>query len=184
MQPAGRLLFALALAGSLAAQEPAETPPPAKTSARLKQEIQVGLPKYTPPPPKVLDLPGSNLPEDDPALLALPTVTVREKRPQRIEPNDLLKKRELNKKFAREYRDSLSGLDSLLNRFTLPILSPSAAERGRALHVQRQFEDVRRISEIGKAADAENSAALNADVEKTKQDLTWRNRPAGEGRKN
>jgi hypothetical protein len=184
MQPASLLSLALVLAGSLAAQQPAATSGPAKTSLRLKQEIQGSLPKYAPPPPQVPGLPISNVPEEEPNILALPKFTVREKRAHRIEPNDLLTTRELNRKFAREYRNSLSGLDALLNRFTIPILSPSAAERGRALHVQRQFEDAHRIAEIGKAADADNSTALQADVEKTKKDLTWRNRPAGDGRKN
>lgn len=129
----------------------------------------------------MLDRPKA--PAPDPEVFDLPKVTVREKRLQRIEADDLLTKRELNRKFARDYRNSLSGLDAALNRFTIPIFSASPAERGRALAEQRRLEDIRRIAEIGKAADAENSAVLKADVDKSEKSMEWRNRPAGEGRK-
>jgi hypothetical protein len=173
-------LLMLALAGPLAAQDPARPPAAAKPSARLKEEIRAALPAFAPPTPKA---PGELAPpEGDPHVLALPKVTVREKRSPRIVPDELLTERELNKKLAAEYRGSLKGLDALLNRFTIPILSPSAAERGRALRDQRTLEDARRLADLGRQADAENAAALDADLAKTGKDMAWRNRAAGEGR--
>lgn len=179
MKSAGIPLLALALAGSLAADEPAP-PKPAKTSSRLIQEIQATLPKYSPPSPKPLNQPKEL--ENDPDILALPKITVREKQPPRIIADELLTERELNKKLAREYRDSLSGLDAVLNRFTIPIFSASPAERGRALRDRRTFEDAHRIGEIHRQTDPASAKSLKADLEKSVKEMEWRNRPAGEGR--
>lgn len=107
MRSAGLPLLAFALAGSAwAAEEPAPAKP-AKTSSRLAREIQATLPKYAPPAPKPSGLPDAVA--DDPEVLALPKLTVKEKRPPRIDPDELLTKRELNKKLTRVYRDSLNG---------------------------------------------------------------------------
>jgi hypothetical protein len=81
MKPSGFHLLVFFVAGPLAAQEPVETPRSAKTSTRLTQEIRVTLPKFTPPPPPVLDQPKSDGTEDDPNVLALPKFTVKEKTP-------------------------------------------------------------------------------------------------------
>lgn len=181
MKSAGLHLFAFALAGSSLAAEDATTPGPAKTSSRLAQEIRVVLPKYAPPVPQPLNQPKELA--GDPDALALPKVTVREKRLPRIDPDELLVERELNKKFTRVYRESLNGgLDRFLNSFTIPILSASPAERGRAIAVSRKFSDIGRIAELHKELDPKNAAELKAEVKQSERAMDRLDRPAGDGR--
>jgi hypothetical protein len=183
MKAAGLPLLVLAAVGALAAEEAAPATP-ARTSLRLGQEIRAALPKFTPVPAKVLDRPNTNADETDPGLLALPKVTVREKRLPRIDADELLTERELNKKMASTYRASLvNGLDRFLNSFTIPIFSASPAERGRELVVERKFEDIGHIADLHRRIDAENSAALKADLTNSEHAMDWRDRPAGDGRK-
>jgi hypothetical protein len=183
MKAAGLPLLLLAAAGSITAED---TPPAptGKISPRLGHEIRATLPTYTPPAPRVLDRPNTSADESDAELLALPKVTVREKRPPRIDPDELLTEGELNKKMARTYRESLvNGLDRFLNSFTIPIFSASPAERGRDLVVQRKFEDIGRIAILHRTVDAENSAGLKADLAKSERAMDWQDRPAGDGLK-
>lgn len=183
MKPAGFHLLIFVVAGILTAQEPAPAST-AKVSGRLKEVVRTSLPAYTPPPPKVLDQPKSDGTESDPDLFALPTLKVREKRAPRIDPAELLAKRELDKKLARAYRESLAtGLDAFLNSFPIPLFSASPAERGKSLEDQREFADAYRISELRRQVDGENADQLKADLKQTERDIEWRQRPAGDGRK-
>jgi hypothetical protein len=187
MKPAGFHLLIFVVTGPLAAQEPTESATDRKISARLTQEIRVALPKFTPPPPPVLDQPKNDGTEDDPDVLALPKFTVKEKRAQRIEPSDLLTSKELSKKFKADYKKSLTGLDAALNSFVIPIVSapislrdPSPlAARGRELYRARRIEDLNRTIEAGKLGDKENSAALKNEVTEMHRAQDWQNRVTG-----
>ncbi len=180
MKTAGLHLLGLIATMSLAAEE---IPPPTspKTSDRLKTEIRASLPRYLAPVPKDINELGRLSLESDPDLFALPKLTVREKRPPRIEANDLLTPRALNKKFALEYDRSLTGLDRVLNGFTIPLFSPSFGARGRAAFQARQFSDIRHVIEIGRLADPQNTTLASEKVD-LREALDRQNRPAGEGR--
>lgn len=139
MKTAGSILFFFAAAGSLPGGEEAAVA--SGTSARLSAEIRAGLPAYTPPPTKPRNAPAAAT-TPDPDVLELPKLTVREKAQQRIMPNDLMTPRALNKKFAADYKRSLKGLDAVLNSFSIPLISPSLAARGRAQYRAQQYRDM------------------------------------------
>lgn len=131
MKPTGFHLLVFAVAGPLAAQEPAEPAPERKTSARLTQEIRVTLPKFTPPPP-VLDQPKSDGTETDPNVLALPKFTVKEKRPPTHDPDVWLTKSAIQHKAMAAYRESMTDFEWALNSWFIPLFTPPASARARA----------------------------------------------------
>jgi hypothetical protein len=138
MKAAGSILLFFAAAGSLPAEEAVVA---SGTSARLSAEIRASLPAYTPPPTEPKNAPAAAT-TSDPDVLELPKLTVREKAQQRITPNDLMTPKALNKKFAADYKRSLKGLDEVLNSFSIPLISPSLAARGRAQYRAQQYRDM------------------------------------------
>jgi hypothetical protein len=162
--------FALACA---AAEEPAR-----KLSEHLTREIRATLPAYAPPPASPVSTNPPPQPSD-PDTLVLPNVVVKEKHQPRLEPDDLLTTKELNKKFARSYKNSLVGLDAVLNGFSIPFVSPSLAARGRAARDYRRLEDFDHFVESTKAADPKISAGLKKAVLDMIRADEWQNRPAG-----
>ena len=107
MKPAGLPLLAFALAAPLAAEEMAAVAP-TKTSARLTEEIRTALPKFTPPPPPVLDQPKDLEIEAD--VLRLPKFTVKEKRPPTHNPDVWLTEKAVQQKAMAAYKQSLTDL--------------------------------------------------------------------------
>ncbi len=148
MKPAGYLLFIpVGLAGIAdAASEPAST---GLVSAEIKAHIREGLPNYE-PPPAIRPAGEGDSPiftENhplDPDVLVLPKLTVKEKREL---PGDaaryLLGSREYNRKMRNLYRDELAkdgALESFLNSHTIPLFSPSAAAKGRAIALGQELD--------------------------------------------
>jgi hypothetical protein len=175
MKAAGPLSLALVLTGTLAS---AEAPAASSLSARISAEIRTGLPAYAPPPARPKDTPGE-VATPDADVLQLPKLTVREKVPPRIVPNDLMTPRALNRKFALDYKKSLKGLDAVLNGFSIPLFGPSLAARGRAQYTARRYQD---LSFVMHAAEGEEPAVTNglqkAEAE-MQQAIERQNRPAG-----
>ncbi|HEY0864687.1 MAG TPA: hypothetical protein VGD97_11325 [Lacunisphaera sp.] len=132
MKPAGFHLLVFAVAGTLVAEEPTGSTPERKTSARLTQEIRVALPKFTPPPPPVLDQPKSGGTEADPNVLALPKFTVKEKRPPTHDPDVWLSRSAIQHKAMAAYRESMTDFEWALNSWFIPLFSPPASVRARA----------------------------------------------------
>jgi hypothetical protein len=156
MKPTGFHLLVFVVAGPLAAQEPAETAPDRKTSARLTQEIRVTLPKFTPPPPPVLDQPRNSGTEDDPNVLALPKFTVKEKRPPTHDPDVWLTDRAIQQKAMAAYENAKS------------------------------LAEIKRVHDLlGRVSARDSKAAAELEQERVKMDQAeyWQSRPAGDGRK-
>jgi hypothetical protein len=185
MKP-GLHLLPFVMAGSLAAQEPAELPKPAKTSARLKQEIQGSLPKYTPPPPQLLGPPDLPAIEQDPNVLALPTVTVRETRPRNHDPDLWLTDRAIQQKALAAYKQSMTELEWALNSWFIPLVSPPAAARARSAYATNkamaELQRVHRLLNLISAVDAKGATELEKERVKMDQTEYWQSRPAGHGR--
>lgn len=183
MKPAGLILlvpagFALISFAAETEAKPAATTPPT-LSQRLKQEIAAKLPAFVPPPanPVVSRTPP---PADaDADVLVLPKVTVQERRQPRIDPNDMLTTQALDEKLAKEFLDSLKGLDAILNGFSIPLLSPSLAARGRALHKARKLEDLNHTIEAIKQVDPKTSAELQKAVNDMQRAEDWQDRVTG-----
>ena len=180
MRPAGPLLLLLtASPACLTADGPTEASP-SQTSARLSQEIRATLPKFSPPPPQPPPVPASApAAPRDPDVLELPTMTVRAKHAPRIDPLDLLTKPAREKQRAVDFKNSLKGLDAILNGFSIPILSPSMAERGWRAEQARQLQDLNDIANLVRALDPAAAADLKQVATEAKRAIEQQDRPAG-----
>lgn len=187
MKPTGFHLLVFAVAGPLAAQEPAEPAPERKTSARLTQEIRVTLPKFTPPPPPVLDQPKSDGTETDPNVLALPKFTVKEKRPPTHDPDVWLTNKAVQQKAMAAYKQSLTDVEWALNSWYIPLFGSSPAARARAAYEnQKKMSELHHVHRLFKViSTADPGAGDDLEKERVKMDQAeyWRSRPAGDGRK-
>jgi hypothetical protein len=171
------LLCVVATTTALADQA-AEQTSAGKTSSRLASEIRAFFPKYAPPSPNASAKSGLSSPAD-PDVLVLPKVVVKEKAPPRINPNDLLTARELDKKLAREFRNSLTGLDALLNGFSIPLIGPSMAARGRAAYKAQRLKDLNDFVGATKAADPKSATEMNKAVNEMNAADDWQHRVVG-----
>ncbi|MBL9218169.1 MAG: hypothetical protein JNG82_06760 [Opitutaceae bacterium] len=152
MKPAGFPLLILAVAGTLAAQEPA------RTSARLAQEIKAALPRYEPPPPPVLDQPKA-LPAD-PDILVLPKVTVKEYRPPTHDPDAWLTNKAVGQKAMAAYKQSMTDLEWALNSWFIPLVTPPASARARSAYRTNKFgNEVIRLGSLMDRISAEDPKA-------------------------
>lgn len=183
MKPAGLPSLFLALAGLLAAQETAPVAP-IKTSTRLRQEISAALPKYTPPPPRLLDQPNDIA--TDPDIFALPKITVKEYRPPTHDPDVWLTDKAVQQKAMAAYQQSLTDLEWALNSWYIPILgsSPSARARG-SYATQRKMSELQRVHRLFNlvsTTDPKAGSELEKERVKMEQAEYWQQRPAGHGR--
>jgi len=174
----GFSLFCVVEAVSLLADPPPGNAQTAKLSSRLTEEIRASLPKYTSSsatqPQK--SEPTSRYSSD---LLILPKVIVNERPPPRVEPNDLITTKALDKKLARDFKNSLTGLDAFLNGFSIPLVSPSMTARGRAAYKARKRGELNNSIRSISAADATAGGKLkNAATEMDKAE-DWQNRVTG-----
>ena len=187
MKPAGFHLLIFVVAGPLAAQEPAKSLSDRKTSARLTQEIRVALPKFTPPPPPILDRPKSDGTEDDPNVLALPKFTVKEKRPPTHDPDVWLTNKAVQQKAMAAYKQSLTDLEWALNSWYIPLFGSSPSARARASYEnQKKMSELQHVHRLFRAISTTDSrAGGDLEKERVKMDQAeyWQSRPAGDGRK-
>ncbi len=175
MKPAGLLLPVIGLATVLSAAE-AE---PARISREISAKIREGLPSYQPPASTSeggsagTDGPQTN----DPNLLILPKLTVEEKRLPRDAADQLMNRDAFKRKMEPLYLDEIAKdgpLNYLLNNFTIPILSPSKAERGKAIYQRRELDRLRHVSDAARPLDPNATKTMEREL-----DNTHTTRPAG-----
>jgi len=173
MTPVGfSLLCIVATTYPLAAQsvEPTST---GKLSSRLASEIRSSLPKYEAPPPCAADKPETASPSPDADILVLPKVVVKERAQRRIIANELMTSKALDKKLAREFKNSLEGLDAILNGFSIPLISPSMAARGRDAYKARRMNDLNTFIESTNAIDPKASSEMKKAVNEMNDAEIW-----------
>lgn len=142
MRPAGFLLLVPAGFACLAtADEPAST---GLLSNGVKAHIRAGLPAFQPKPATAPAAePDSSQPTTESNVLILPKLTVKERRLPSDAADHLMKPSSFKRKMSNLYFDELDRigpLHSLLNRFTIPLLSPSRVERGKAIQLNRELD--------------------------------------------
>jgi hypothetical protein len=163
---------------SLLADQPSGNAGTSKLSSRLAEEIRASFPKYSPSPAT----PSSKTEITSPAssdLLVLPKVIVNERPPPRVEPNDLMTTKALDKKLARDFKNSLTGLDAILNGFSIPLVGPSMKARGRAAYKARKRSELSDLIRSTSAADARAGAKLNDAANDMDKAEDWQNRLTG-----
>ncbi len=170
-----RLGLVFALSSLLRADDDGpKKPAPTTASPDVAQRIQVGLPKYDPPPPAPSEpKPGDPVkpttPEDiarmanpdNADVLVLPKMTIKQKPRPRLNPQLVATPQALG---ADLYKQRASDLERALNKFTLPLFGSSA--EARALEEYRRERakelnlDVLNISKALQQADPAAAKAL------------------------
>lgn len=169
MKPAG--LLPLLSAGLVTVVLSAQTST-GLVSRETKARILEGLPTYHPPAPKTETNGDTAAPTQttDPNVLILPKLTVKEKRLPPDAADHLMSRRDFKRKMENLYLDSLAEegpLNLLLNSFTIPILSPSKAERGQALSTRREIERMNHVSETRRSIDPEAAKKFKQETDNT-----------------
>lgn len=174
MKPAGLLLPLVGLATALSAAGPSA----AIISREISAKIREGLPAYQPSAPRPEDEAAeTNLQTTDPDVLILPKITVKEKRLPADAADHLMSRREFNRRMENLYFDALveeGPLSVLLNNFTIPLISPFKATRGRVIYRQRELERLRHVSDSLRTLDPDAAGKFEREL-----DNTHTTRPAG-----
>lgn len=175
MKPTGtRLLLSIGLVTAAPAVDPAS----GIISQEIAAKIREGLPAYTPPEPN----PEGENPDPTPQttdrnVLILPKLTVKGKALPSDAADHLMSKRDFKRKMENLYLDTLAedgSLNVLLNRFTIPILSPSKADRGRAIYRSRELDRLNHVNEASRLI-----SPVTAKKYPQELDNTHTTRPAG-----
>lgn len=142
---------------------PSTSPAPDKAAAARPATILPGLPTYAPPPPtepKKLDQPA-----EDPEMLVLPTMTVKQKPRPRLNAEIVHSRQDHGNLLAKQ---KFSQLDQALNKFTLPLFGQSLAERALEEHEREKKQaltaDVLNISKALEEADPAEAKALKEAI--------------------
>jgi hypothetical protein len=148
-------------------------------SREIKARIREGLPVYQPPPPKSetgLDS-SESAQTTDPNVLILPKFMIKEPRLPRDAADHLMSRRDFNRKMENIYLDKVAEdgpLNVLLNSFTIPLFSPSKAQRGRALYIGSELDRLNHVNETSRSTDPEAARKYKQEM-----DNTHTTRPAG-----
>lgn len=152
MKPAG---FLFLVPAGLACVASADEATAGQTSRETKAHIREGLPAFqTPPDTDVAAGPEATFAATDRDLLVLPTLTVKERRLPPDAAEHLMRPKDFKRKMTNLYLeevDRLGPLNSFLNRFTIPLLSPSRAERGKAIRINRELDRLTGLMPPGEA---------------------------------
>ena len=175
MKLIGYTLACIVAAPRLLAEQGGEATPPNKISSRLASEIRASLPKYVPPATGTPSKTEPSTPSDA-DILVLPKVVVQERAPTRVNSNDLLTAKALSKKLARDFKNSLTGLDAVLNDFSLPLISPSMEARGRAAYKAQRMEDLNGFVQSAGAPDQKSGEEMRKAVIEMNKAEDWQNR--------
>ncbi|RXK52789.1 hypothetical protein ESB00_13795 [Oleiharenicola lentus] len=165
----------IGLAAALSAAEPE----PARISRDISAKIREGLPTYQPPaaPAEGGSAGTEGSQTSDPNVLILPKLTVKEKRLPPDAADQLMSRDDFKRKMENLYLDEIAKdgpLNYLLNKFTIPILSPSKAERGKAIYQRRELDRLRHVSDAARSLDPNATKKLERDL-----DNSHTTRPAG-----
>lgn len=182
MQHAAVVLVLAAWPAALLADSPERpTRDATRVSAHISEMIRADLPKYTPQVEQPAAARSESSPSltSDPDVLEMRKVTVTDQRPVRIDALDILTKAARKRKLARDFKDSFTGLNRLLNGFSIPMLSRSMAERGRVYHEQQEWEELTSILSVAEEVHPKGTAARRKDGADTKHAVEGESRPAG-----
>jgi len=152
MKPAGYLLLVPAGFACLAM---ADETPAGLVSVTTKNHIREGLPVFQPKPPDGdAEAREPDATAADPTLLVLPKLTVKEKRLPADAARHLGNPRDFDRKMENLYLDEVAAVGRLnyfLNCFTIPILSPSKAARGKAIQTSRELDRLSALMSLDEA---------------------------------
>ncbi len=150
MKPGELTALCFALSGPWSAQALGDAPA-LKTSPRLREEIRAVLPQFTPSPAPAA---REAVVPDDPDLLKLPKLVVKEKRLPANDPDVWLTDRAIQQKSLAAYRDSMTDLEWALNKWFIPLISPPASARARQYYEGRKLRDeIDRLNNIVQTID-------------------------------
>ena len=135
-------LLLLLPTGFVAVAWAGETSPGLITS-ETKSRIREGLPTYQASASKSDGKIADSAPAATSDVLALPKLTITEKRLPREADDYLMSRKDFNRKMQDVDQDNLArdgALEALLNGFAIPLFSPSRVERGKALYLGKELD--------------------------------------------
>ncbi|HWA28869.1 MAG TPA: hypothetical protein VG734_24675 [Lacunisphaera sp.] len=166
MKPAGLLLI---IPAGFVAMLSAEEPATGLTSRETKARIREGLPVFQPALAKGAGSKGTDSDiARDPDTLVLPKMRILEKRLPPDAADHLMSREEFKRKMENIYYDEIAKdgpLNYFLNCFTIPILSPSKAARGRGIYVGRELDRLSHLIEVSKALDPDAAKKFEREVD-------------------
>jgi hypothetical protein len=174
----GFSLFCVIETATMLADQPSGINGTVKLSSRLAAEIRASLPKYS----SSAATPSSKTETTSHAgsdLLVLPKVIVNARPPPRVTPNDWMTTKALDKKLARDFKNSLTGLDAILNGFSIPLVGPSMAARGRAAYKARKRGELNDFIRSTSSANATAGTKLKEAANEMDKAEDWQNRVTG-----
>lgn len=170
----------------LRASDPAAATSDASSPNRIRQAVADKLPKYAPPAPAPAadtvstvptrdgDAPVSALPPlaEGEELLKLPDFRVTEPKIFGPDEDDWLTGAELTRKAIRLAERDMNALDLALNRWHIPLLTPSFAARARAAYEQERLD-----RELDRLLRLVNLAEIDPEALDARQESPFRYRP-------
>lgn len=133
------VLLALSLAAASGA---------AGAGERTREALRAVLPPFA-PVAKAPDATDAPLPTADGEVVVLPEFRVLEKKVAAPEPDEWLSGEAVTRREMRRAEADMNALDLALNRWHLPYLSASFAQRARAAYEQRRRgEELRRLERL------------------------------------
>ena len=85
----------------------------------------------------------------------------------------------LDKKLARDFKNSLTGLDAILNGFSIPLVGPSMAARGRAAYKARKRGELNDFIRSTSSANATAGTKLKDAANEMDKADDWQHRVTG-----
>lgn len=112
---------------------------------RTREALRAVLPPFAP----AAKTPDAPLPPADGEVVVLPEFRVLEKKVAAPEPDEWLSGEAVTRREMRRAEADMNALDLALNRWHLPFLSASFAQRARAAYEQRRRgEELRRLERL------------------------------------
>lgn len=129
----------------------------AELSPRLRALINADVPPFVAPPPEPPRSESPPPPLSDDPLVKLPEFYVNDSRLARVDPDRLLSPKALRQKAIADYRRSMTDLEWALNRWHIPLVTPSTKARAMAryenLRIQRELLRLADVADSIKAVD-------------------------------
>lgn len=180
-------LFVLAAVGATAQAQ--NTPP--RSSERTQQALRERLPAYNPAASEAARKAAEERAQqraaaaantesrvettpDGEEIVILPEVEVRERKLTQPHPDDWLTSGEVTQKAMRLHAAGMNSLELALNRWHIPLLTPSFASRARASYETEKFRaEVTRFHELARTLDRVDPKA----AKKIRDSLDFRKLP-------
>lgn len=170
--------------GCLTAPLPAETPPATRLSSRMREAVRARLPKFDASQPAPETPPTANAgnptgPVEKDGIVIFPDYAVVEKKVAEPRADDWVQSDAITRREIRRLEADMTNLELLLNRWHIPLVTPSFGARARYRYETQRFRnEVTHIVDLASAVEQIDPRA----AQELREALDFRKLPK-EGRK-